>query len=131
MNNTPLKNPTKMLQEMQKRIIFFSKLSRFWNFFEKNIFWKMGISGMKWCSWPSNSCWLFFKIKAKSMLKVSLKMPLKTCKISKIVIFFIFRSISAAVVNTDWAHNPCNLSKNPWKFKIFFVWFHVDPSVRF
>ena len=108
----------------------------------------MGISGMKWCSWPFNSCWMFFKIKAKSMLKVSFKnidqyqsskfsknwnfwkIPLKTCKISKIVIFFIFRSISAAVLNTDWAHNPCNLSKKPRKFKIFFVWFHVGPTVQ-
>ena len=40
-NNTPLKSPTKMLLEMQKRIIFFfQNYLDFRNFFEKTFFEK-------------------------------------------------------------------------------------------
>ena len=39
-NNTPLKSPTKMLLEMQKRIILFQNSLDFRNFFEKTFFEK-------------------------------------------------------------------------------------------
>ena len=70
-NDIPLKSPIKMPLEMQKRINLSLKFPRFGEIFEKNIFWKMGILGMKSCPCPSNSGRLFFKINDKSMLKVS------------------------------------------------------------
>ena len=84
-NDIPLKSTIKMPLEMQKRINLFWNSLHFGDIFEKNIFWKMGILGMKSCPIPSNSGWLFFKINDKSMLKVSFKNidPYQSSKFSK------------------------------------------------
>ena len=58
-NDIPLNSPTKLQQEMQKKVLNFPKFVRFLgHFLKKQCFWKMGVAGIK-LSKPIQNSFIF------------------------------------------------------------------------
>ena len=73
-NNTPLKSPIKLQQEMQKKILNFPKFVGFLgHFLKKQCFWKMGVAGIKQLPCPSQIASFSRNLNGEALLKVSLK----------------------------------------------------------
>ena len=73
-NDTPLKSPTKLQQEMQKKILNFPKFVRFLgHFLKKQCFGKMGVAGIKRLPRPSKIAQFSGNLNGEALLKVSLK----------------------------------------------------------
>ena len=73
-NAVPLKSPIKLQQEMQKKIWNFPKFVRFLgHFLKKQVFWKMGVAGIKKLPCPSKMASFSWKLNEESLLKVSFK----------------------------------------------------------
>ena len=73
-NDTPLKSPIKLQQEMQKKILNLPKFVRFLgHFLKKQCFWKMSVADIKLLPHPSKIASFSWKLNGEALLKVSLK----------------------------------------------------------
>ena len=73
-NDIPLKSPTKLQQEMRKKILNFPKFVRFLgHFLKKQCFGKMGLAGIKQLSSPSKIASFSENLNEEAILKVSFK----------------------------------------------------------